>query len=413
MSGNAGSLIAGGGIAQEDDGAGPSTINLNRAVVSGHSVDVAAAGVLLDGDGANSFTNVTVSGNEVTNGSGEGGGIILVGSGSLDLRYSTVANNTASDGGGVQNMDTSTVTSTASLISDNAGGDCLTYDSGVRISNDFNVVGDSTCGFGQPNDVNNAGPMLGTTLGPLADNGGWNGVMLTHALLTGNPAIDHADSPSCPGLDERGHVRPVGAACDTGAYEAAETPPPDPDYELTIDKTLVGAAKAGGEAHWHITISNTGTDPAPGRLTFADTLPDAVSFTSVAAPDWDCSNKGQTVTCFYDGDLDPGVVTKLDIVAAIDGEPGSDITNTAGVSTFGSVDPTFSTAPGEVSTPSVPVIPDPDDPSGGKPSGDATGEPPGTLPFTGFHLTEVALAAAAAVALGATITWRNRRRARA
>jgi len=54
----------------------------------------------------------------------------------------------------------------------------------------------------------------------LAANGG---PTQTHALLAGSPAID-AGSPDCPPpfFDQRGIVRPQGAACDIGAFEREE-----------------------------------------------------------------------------------------------------------------------------------------------------------------------------------------------
>ena len=55
-------------------------------------------------------------------------------------------------------------------------------------------------------------------LGPLADNGGFT---QTHALLPGSSAIDkgNSDPAVCPGTDQRGYTRPIGAGCDIGAYE--------------------------------------------------------------------------------------------------------------------------------------------------------------------------------------------------
>jgi len=39
------------------------------------------------------------------------------------------------------------------------------------------------------------------------------------ALLAGSPALDAADSASCPATDQRGIPRPFGAGCDIGAFE--------------------------------------------------------------------------------------------------------------------------------------------------------------------------------------------------
>jgi hypothetical protein len=54
-------------------------------------------------------------------------------------------------------------------------------------------------------------------LGSLADNGG---PTETHALAPGSPAIDAADTGTCPATDQRGVARPQGAACDVGSFEA-------------------------------------------------------------------------------------------------------------------------------------------------------------------------------------------------
>ena len=59
-------------------------------------------------------------------------------------------------------------------------------------------------------DQNNTPPAVDS----LADNGGDTA---THALMAGSPAIDAADSASCPAIDQRGVAR--DAACDVGSYE--------------------------------------------------------------------------------------------------------------------------------------------------------------------------------------------------
>jgi hypothetical protein len=80
-------------------------------------------------------------------------------------------------------------------------------------------------------------------LGPLADNGG---PTQTHALLPGSPAIDAGDNTACPATDQRGVTRPLGAACDIGAYEFGDA---DGDGVLDIDDAcpnLTGVPEENG-----------------------------------------------------------------------------------------------------------------------------------------------------------------------
>jgi hypothetical protein len=73
--------------------------------------------------------------------------------------------------------------------------------------------------FNDPTDQVNVSA-LDLGLDVLADNGG---ATKTHALLPGSAAID-AGTPDCPppATDQRGVLRPQGAACDIGAYESEQ-----------------------------------------------------------------------------------------------------------------------------------------------------------------------------------------------
>ena len=90
---------------------------------------------------------------------------------------------------------------------------------GDFVSARFSLIGDGS-GSGitntDGNQVGSASEPIAPKLGPLADNGG---PTRTHALLQGSPAIDAASTPDCPTTDQRGVVRPQGAACDIGSYE--------------------------------------------------------------------------------------------------------------------------------------------------------------------------------------------------
>ena len=87
-----------------------------------------------------------------------------------------------------------------------------------------NLVGVGTgCPSGGPSDQTvDPTDVFTTVLGPLQNNGGSTE---THALLLGSPAIDTGDV-ACTDIDgeplttdQRGALRPQGAACDIGAYE--------------------------------------------------------------------------------------------------------------------------------------------------------------------------------------------------
>lgn len=43
---------------------------------------------------------------------------------------------------------------------------------------------------------------------------------MTHALFLGSPGLDAGDDSACPPIDQRGILRPGGAACDIGAFES-------------------------------------------------------------------------------------------------------------------------------------------------------------------------------------------------
>jgi hypothetical protein len=90
-------------------------------------------------------------------------------------------------------------------------------------SNGYNIESPgNTCGFDQTGDlVNITEGQL--ELGELADNGG---PTMTHALLPGSVAIDVIPLAECVDADgeplttdQRGEPRPVGDACDVGAFE--------------------------------------------------------------------------------------------------------------------------------------------------------------------------------------------------
>jgi CSLREA domain-containing protein len=179
-------------------------------------------------------TNSTISGNDAGR---HGGGIYNI-TGTLSLYNATLAHNTADfdndgtgDGGGVM-QGSGTVALQNSILganSDQGGqaGDC----SGALLSQGYNLIQDSSgCTLTGTTDILGLPPLLG----PLGDNGG---PTLTHALLPDSPALDAGDPAGCRDAegtlladDQRGSPRPVGGACDIGAFEAALVPQTVPVY---------------------------------------------------------------------------------------------------------------------------------------------------------------------------------------
>ncbi len=92
---------------------------------------------------------------------------------------------------------------------------------GTLTSQGFNIVSTPNCTITGP--FSQVDPLLG----PLQNNGG---PTLTHALLSGSPAIDAGETPNCTdnlgapiATDQRGLQRPanggISLRCDIGAFE--------------------------------------------------------------------------------------------------------------------------------------------------------------------------------------------------
>jgi hypothetical protein len=149
-----------------------------------------------------------------------GGGIKNVG-------MAAVSNATISanySGGGMSNYDGSLVTKN-SLFANNTQGNCSvgTFSSGSIASAGHNLSDDATCSsfFVQPGDQNGISAGLDPT--GLQSNGGST---QTAAILVSSPGVNAVPVSSCSDVngiriatDQRGVVRPQGAACDIGAFE--------------------------------------------------------------------------------------------------------------------------------------------------------------------------------------------------
>lgn len=188
-----------------------------RSTISGNISNDVGGGIRSLGDFT--ITDSTISGNTAT---GWHGGAIFQTDGDITISGSTIANNIAPDyapstlfigqfGGGF----VPSLTLTNTIITGNQWYACEKFASGTVgnvISGGHNIVQDDSCNPAASDQVT-----TDAKLGPLADNGG---PTLTHALLTGSPALDAGDDAACSAADQRGVTRPQGAHCDIGSYEA-------------------------------------------------------------------------------------------------------------------------------------------------------------------------------------------------
>lgn len=212
----------GGGIANFDSGA----VILSHSTISGNSA-VQGGAIFTNSLGSVTLGSSTVSGNTATN----EGGAIEAKSGEVDLVYCTIYNNMATVGGGIAIAEAgSSVTATmeTSIVAgDHAGsGSDISGKVFLYSRNLIQSLSGATLVFGANDDLTR-NPITGKApnLGPLQNNGG---LIKTHALLPGSPAIDQIPPGAICGaddyneffwVDERGVQRPKGAGCDLGAYE--------------------------------------------------------------------------------------------------------------------------------------------------------------------------------------------------
>lgn len=202
-------------------------------------------GAIFNRGGNVELRNTTVSFNTATGGNASGavagaghglGGAIFNLDGVLTLQFCTFTSNTVSagtgsapraDGGAIFNKQlnaTATVFLHTSILANTTSGQTDFYNDGGTITgSQSNIIeANAADSSGAPTGLliaNNGDPKLAS----LANNGGSN---RTHALLAGSPAVDvSANGVNGCGVetstDQRGVARPLGAGCDSGAYEGA------------------------------------------------------------------------------------------------------------------------------------------------------------------------------------------------
>ncbi|MEH1819450.1 MAG: Calx-beta domain-containing protein [Nostoc sp.] len=237
------------------------TLTLINTTVSGNTANTGGGISNKFSNASAALVNTTVSGNSATLG---GAGGVSNDSGIINLLNSTVTNNTFSGilgyAGGVSNS-TGTVNLKNTIVAGNLSldGRLQLYPdlSGTFNGNNNNLIGtlagaSGTVGTGT--DIVNPNPGLG----PLQNNGG---LTLTHALLTGSPAINAGNNNLIPvdtqdldgdgntsepiPYDERGLARVVGGTVDIGAFEVqAATLPTLSINDISVTEGNTGTTNA-------------------------------------------------------------------------------------------------------------------------------------------------------------------------
>lgn len=290
--------INGGGVAATLESGIPKTVTIEDSTVSGNKI-VGGAGIGLGGGvfvtGNLSMTNSTVVGNATENtiATNEGGGVVAgpgTGTEPTQTRIvnSDIVGNSVSTGtGGGFSMynpnalagSSSTITNT--IISGNtAAGAPANCGGALTVVSSHNLSDDATCLFTDAASKTGIDPKLG----PPANNGGETDTL---ALLAGSPAIDAGTAEGCPATDQRGVPRPLGTACDIGAFEyqpatvpagssggsPAAAPPVSADLKLTI-KPKPKKPRRGKKFAFLVKIRDAGASAAP-RVVFSGTVPAA------------------------------------------------------------------------------------------------------------------------------------------
>jgi hypothetical protein len=195
-----------------------------------------------------------------------GGG--LCNTGTAEVANSTIANNDANQGAGINNGNALTLHN--SIVAYNrseyepGGTDC----SGDITSRGYNLDSDGSCDLTAAGDQPDTDPLLA----PLDDYGG---PTETHALQAGSPALDQGSCQATGAVaDQRGLGRPFDLTnvadaddgCDVGAFEAQHP-------MLSVDPSpLAHTQPAGAVRVQTLTLGNEGG--APLHYTLTTELPD-------------------------------------------------------------------------------------------------------------------------------------------
>jgi uncharacterized delta-60 repeat protein len=258
----------GGGIANY------ASLGITDSTISGN---FAVSGAGIYNGFSTSVTNCTIAGNVASD---VGGGIANYYDGprtTFTITDSTISNNTAESGGGIESTS-STVDLEGTIVADDNGGDLLGSFIGT-----YNLIGDGSGGLSE-SDRNILPTGSETTISPLlAPLGNYGGPTETMALLPGSPALDAGSTFDGITTDQRGINRPEGGAPDIGAFESQ-------GFIVTATSGSGQSAPTNSpfsDLFVSVTANDTGltaADLAGGIITFTDPTSGASAVLGTAAP---------------------------------------------------------------------------------------------------------------------------------
>jgi CSLREA domain-containing protein len=251
--------LSGGNIYSGDTG-GLSVLNVSRSMIT-HGFTAENGGGIFN-DGALEIVNATINTNRAVFGDGiysiEATQPVTLTN--VTLAYNT--NNPVNPGEGIVNTGAPIALKNTLIASNGADGDCA----GLIASAGHNLEYGDTCGLTAAGDIIGADPLLA----PIS----YDADIPVYPLLPGSPAINGGANEGCPAVDQRGGLRPHGASCDIGAYEANDAPHAIGDnYGTNEDAPLIIAAPGllsnDTDSDNDVISATLVTAPAHGALTLA------------------------------------------------------------------------------------------------------------------------------------------------
>ena len=175
-------------------------VTIQNSLITGNTASGTGIGGGISSDHTLTLQNNTITGNSAST---QGGGIANFGN--MTMKNNTISGNIGPSGAGIYN-ETGTATLINSIIANSSGPDCTNI--GSLTASNHTLIKDNTCSPSLSGD-----PLLSAL-------GNYGGSTQTFALLPGSKAINTGNNAGCPATDQRGVARPVGSACDIGAFES-------------------------------------------------------------------------------------------------------------------------------------------------------------------------------------------------